>query len=559
MTFPNPGPASQNSANIAGGPYGAWNNSAGTGLIGPTGNIVSLGTGVGGGVALFDGANSITSGTAQFSNANGVSFGFNAQTITGSVASQTVQTQASGAIAGSGFTSATTAGTAIVGSNNSAGLSIGVPKFITTFNQTTQSGISSVADSANTQTIGMVSFANSNGVTFGISTGANTATITASVVAGNPGISGIADGAHTQTVGTVSFVNSNGVTFGISTGANTGTLTASIANYAGTGSTFAGANISGSMTLNSAGVNLSLSRNPDSTYVSYYELQPLRGLVTISNAFNLTNTSVMNLSPFVVQGQPISFYRGMFINSYLSNRSTYSYPVAVSESQGSTASTCSFGTTGTIALFSRVSTGTNANSSNLSWFLSSTFTQSMGIYGTNSIATNASTGTATATTAWSMGFVQNIDSTGGLTTSSQGSSGSTSFSSTTNAASTFTSSFVMSQQHAFASGMRPVYFPFAQSLSPGEYWFGLQINTNTGTTGGPILNSLGSYSMLPAIATTITQPFYMFGSSSTVSNLTGPQWIGSVSSAQSTTTIGSSMLTFASAVQTWFNLMAQTL
>lgn len=45
-----------------------------------------------GGVALYDGTNSITSGTAQFSNSNGVSFGFNGQTITGSVVAQSAQT-----------------------------------------------------------------------------------------------------------------------------------------------------------------------------------------------------------------------------------------------------------------------------------------------------------------------------------------------------------------------------------------------------------------------------------------------------------------------------------
>lgn len=43
------------------------------------------------GIALYDGANSITSGTAIFTNANGVSFTFNGQTISGSVAAQTNQ------------------------------------------------------------------------------------------------------------------------------------------------------------------------------------------------------------------------------------------------------------------------------------------------------------------------------------------------------------------------------------------------------------------------------------------------------------------------------------
>src|ERR1700748_2015934 len=41
--------------------------------------------------AVYDGANSITSGTIVFTNANGVSFSINGQTISGSVATQTNQ------------------------------------------------------------------------------------------------------------------------------------------------------------------------------------------------------------------------------------------------------------------------------------------------------------------------------------------------------------------------------------------------------------------------------------------------------------------------------------
>lgn len=81
--------------------------------------------GAGGGVALYDGANSISTGTARFSNANGVSFGFNGQTITASVAA------AGGA----------------------------------------QTGISSVAISDATYTSGQISFRDLNGITWGTTTG----------------------------------------------------------------------------------------------------------------------------------------------------------------------------------------------------------------------------------------------------------------------------------------------------------------------------------------------------------------------------------------------------
>lgn len=123
-----------------------------------------------------------------FSNSNGVSFGLNGSTLTASIASQTVQTQNCVDLSLSGNTSGTLAlislGTAILAGGNNITLS--------------QNGQSITISGAN---VG----------------GAQT------------GISGIADGAHTQSVGTLSFSNANGVTFGLSTGANTGTLTASVA------------------------------------------------------------------------------------------------------------------------------------------------------------------------------------------------------------------------------------------------------------------------------------------------------------------------------------------
>lgn len=48
--------------------------------------------GAGGGIALYDGANSITSGTARFSNSNNVSFGFNGSTITASISNDATHT-----------------------------------------------------------------------------------------------------------------------------------------------------------------------------------------------------------------------------------------------------------------------------------------------------------------------------------------------------------------------------------------------------------------------------------------------------------------------------------
>jgi hypothetical protein len=75
---------------------------------------------------------------SNFVQANAV---FNGTNATGTIASnaisvsvnaQSAQTQASGAIAGTGFTRTTTTGTAVVGTLSTNGLSIGVPNFLTT-------------------------------------------------------------------------------------------------------------------------------------------------------------------------------------------------------------------------------------------------------------------------------------------------------------------------------------------------------------------------------------------------------------------------------------------
>lgn len=114
---------------------------------------------------------------------------------------------------------------------------------------TVQAGTNSVSS-------GTVSFANSNGVTFGMNTaGVITATVTPGAAAG---IAAVQLPNTTYTSGTVNLINSNGISFGSTTG---GGVTASYnsTQFAGLGTTFGGTNVSGSMTLNSAGLALSLS------------------------------------------------------------------------------------------------------------------------------------------------------------------------------------------------------------------------------------------------------------------------------------------------------------
>jgi hypothetical protein len=75
---------------------------------------------------------------------------------------------------------------------------------------------------------------------------------------GAGGLGGIQVSNTTYTSGTVTFQNANGITFG-SSGADGISASYNSTQFAGTGTTFAGTNISGSITHNSLGINLALS------------------------------------------------------------------------------------------------------------------------------------------------------------------------------------------------------------------------------------------------------------------------------------------------------------
>lgn len=275
----------------------------------------SVVAGGGGGIANAAGTQTATSGTVVFSNSNNVTFGmsnssvitasasqsnqtvasggiagtgFTTTTIAGSTvggtqdtnglklavpayittyAAQTNQTVASGNIAGTGFSSTTTAGTAIVGTNNTAGLSLGVPLYLTTQTvQTQASGAIAGSGFTSTTTGGVVPVAthNSAGLSMGIPNWITTyvAQTVQTQASGNIPRTGFST---TTTVG-VSLVgthDTNGLSLGvpnwITTYAAQTNQTVASGNIAGVGTTFGGTNVSGSMTLNSAGLVLSLS------------------------------------------------------------------------------------------------------------------------------------------------------------------------------------------------------------------------------------------------------------------------------------------------------------
>lgn len=186
--------------------------------------------GGGGGAAISAAGGVVSSGTLVFSNSNGVSFGLNGSTITA-----TVTPGAAAGIAAIQLPNTTyTSGTAIF--SNANGFSFG---------SSAGGGITG------SYTVpGATVFSNSNNISFGL----NGSTVTASA---NPGVSAISAGTTSVAAGNVVLSNSNGVSFGL----NGSTVTASYnsTSAVGQGTTFAGTNVSASMTLNTAGVNLALS------------------------------------------------------------------------------------------------------------------------------------------------------------------------------------------------------------------------------------------------------------------------------------------------------------
>ena len=138
--------------------------------------------------------------------------------------------------AGTGFTSTTTGGTAIVGTLTTNGISLGVPAFVTTFDAT--SGRAGTGFTSTTQGgVGVAGTLTTNGLSMAFPAWLTTARNSTDAIGLNTAL----------TAGPLAWtVNSSGLSLNAS-------------SVAGTTSGFAGNSISGSMTHNTAGLNLSLN------------------------------------------------------------------------------------------------------------------------------------------------------------------------------------------------------------------------------------------------------------------------------------------------------------
>ncbi|CAB4134660.1 hypothetical protein UFOVP274_27 [uncultured Caudovirales phage] len=323
---------------------------------------------VGGGnasITVSAGTSTANLNSLVFSNSNGLAFGLNGSTVTGSytVPTQTTQTQASGAIAGTGFTSTTTAGTAVTASLGTNGLTMAVPQFLTTaalsgdttkyagvgYTSTTQAG-TTVGATHNTAGLSMAwppfittyaaqtnqTQASGNiagvGTTFGGTNVSGSMTLNSNGLAlslsaptpGGGGAINVSAGTASGNLQTIVFSNSNGVSFGL----NGSTITASAAGGGGGGVAIAG----GAGGTQSTGT-VWFANAPGPGYVDFNlntALSAMIGAVSYSNNAIIsgvlppTNTSfvtsglaVAGTSSSVIIGREYVFDSPAYVNQYL--------------------------------------------------------------------------------------------------------------------------------------------------------------------------------------------------------------------------------------------------
>jgi hypothetical protein len=216
-------------------------------------------------VAASAGNGSVAFSTLSFSNANGISFSTAAGPAI--VASHNGLTTARASNDGIGLA---TAQSNVTWTANSAGLSLDARNYAGVGTSATNASVTlnsnglaisvaapggggggaavTVSDSAGSGTIGQLAFTNLNGITLSLSTGA----------AGSHTIVGSHNAITTGRASTDA-LGLNTAQSNVTWTANSAGVSLDARGYAGTGTTFNGANLSGSMTVNSNGVNLSVS------------------------------------------------------------------------------------------------------------------------------------------------------------------------------------------------------------------------------------------------------------------------------------------------------------
>ena len=464
-------------------------------------NIVAATNNTGGGTASL-------SSNVSFSAANGLTFYTSAGGAV--VGSYTVPTQSNQTVGVYG--SSQTTGSASSGTHDARSMSFIGAGIVSVGNHSTSAGgtttgiVISATQSNQNVTAGnggfafqTLSFSNANNFSFGTSAGsAITGSFSQSV---QPVAASASNGSFNFS--TLNFSNANNVTFGTSAG---GIVTASVAAPGAAaennwfnllGANTAGNTTASGSTIGLSGLGVTLSGTNGSVIVvsgggggaqftGSYWLPELYGASTI-------------FAPIAgsLHMQPVTLGGGLNVNyiqyhhSFSSVSTTMSISASVSAGNASSGSG-SWGQTATAYWFSRVDTNKTAASFNhVKTFDSKSYSISAGYGISASWSTNVSSATCSWTTSAAIGYISQIDTAGGVTTTATTSSASSSFSSTSTNANSFSSSYIMTFVWGRLSGVRPLYIPQAGSnLSGGEYWLGLVQTNNTGSTNYAALTRL---------------------------------------------------------------------
>lgn len=386
-----------------------------------------------------------------------------------------------------------------------------------------------VSDNATSGTLARLAFTNLNAVTLSLSTGAggshtivgsvntiaislggNTATTNSSVIslgtgyvlAGGANVTlqqsnntisisaasaaaapvNVSAGTTSQNIGSLIFANSNNVSFGIGTGGSSQSITASIQPNHVLSNSQAGYS-TGTIGLSEGGgaITIATSAGGQSFVFSVPQTSSLSGIYGINIS---TNGSTISVVP------PIMSYfavRDCFIDDNSTTMSCggsnlqvmpFVLPVAISGLY--------MRLPVSMSQVSTESAATTANST-ISW--NRTYSQAVVIYTQLSGASSLSLGSLTSTLAsWVFQNSLGMNANGSRYTLTQNVtypiSGTTSQFTTSSAQSSANIGFSTNLLTGF-TGLKWVDIPFGISLSPGNYWAGFGVSTNSGSNAGP--------------------------------------------------------------------------
>lgn len=280
-------------------------------------HLTASGTGGGGNITVSAGANSLTSGTLNFSNANGVSFGLDgAGNLTASISAggaqsaQTLGVYATGNTGGQSSSSTIDArslsvsGVGIV----TAGLSAGMLLV-----SATQSG-QAAQGSNGSFPFQTLSFSNANGLSFGTSAGsAITASYTVPSTAGLISAVNVSAGSTSNNLSALTFSNSNGLAFGLNGSVITGSYTTPVQTnqtlaFSATGNTTQGSTTTidaRSLIFNGLGgasVGYSAGSIQISAPQTVAQTAQTLGLYAVSNTTGASSSSTIDARSFSIQG-----------------------------------------------------------------------------------------------------------------------------------------------------------------------------------------------------------------------------------------------------------------